>query len=391
MLAAMTTSAELFARAVEAMPGGNTRSTLYIPPVPPYARRGTGCRLVDEDGHETFDLQSNYTTLVHGHRHPVVMAAAMAAIEDGTCFGLPSRHDVALAERISERVPVVERLRFTNSGSEAVMMAFRTARALTGKNGILRFEGSYHGIYDAALPAGAAGIPDVVYGDLYDTPVADEAAFLQALDEHGDRLACVIIDLMPNRAGLKPVPQAFADLVRAETTRRGILLIVDEVITLRLGLSGLHGRYGITPDLVTMGKIIGGGFAVGAWGGPADVMGVLDPRRAGNVPHAGTFSANPVTCAAGLAALDLLDQAGDRPHQRPRRPAARGRGGDWATTWPAPARCSGCPTSSATTTPGGGSTTRGLLVATNGLCSLSTVMTEADVEEIAARFAAARE
>ncbi len=390
MLAAMTTSAELFARAVEAMPGGNTRSTLYIPPVPPYARRGTGCRLVDEDGHETFDLQANYTTLVHGHRHPVVMAAATAALEDGTCFGLPSRHDVALAERISERVPVVERLRFTNSGSEAVMMAFRTARALTGRDGILRFEGSYHGIYDAALPAGAAGIPDVVYGDLYDTPVADEAAFLRALDEHGDRLACVIIDLMPNRAGLRPVPQAFADLVRAETTRRGILLIVDEVITLRLGLSGLHGRYGITPDLVTMGKIIGGGFAVGAWGGPADVMGVLDPRRAGNVPHAGTFSANPVTCAAGLAALDLLDQAAiDRinAHGDRLREAVAAMGynvagsgslfrlldilGDYDAWWRL--------------------YNAGVLVATNGLCSLSTVMTDADLEEIAARFAAARE
>ena len=256
---------------------------------------------------------------------------------------------------------------------------------------MLRFEGSYHGIYDAALPAGAAGIPDVVYGDLYDTPVADEAAFLRALDEHGDRLACVIIDLMPNRAGLKPVPQAFADLVRAETTRRGILLIVDEVITLRLGLSGLHGRYGITPDLVTMGKIIGGGFAVGAWGGPADVMGVLDPRRAGNVPHAGTFSANPVTCAAGLAALDLLDQAaidrinaqGDRL-----REAVAALGYNVA---------------------GSGSLFRLLddprrlrrLVAAlprrsarrdeRPLLGLSTVMTDGDVEEIAARFAAARE
>jgi glutamate-1-semialdehyde 2,1-aminomutase len=200
----------------------------------------------------------------------------------------------------------------------------------------------------------------------------------------------VIIDLMPNRAGLKPVPQAFADLVRAETTRRGILLIVDEVITLRLGLSGLHGRYGITPDLVTMGKIIGGGFAVGAWGGPADVMGVLDPRRAGNVPHAGTFSANPVTCAAGLAALDLLDQAAiDRinAHGDRLREAVAAMGyhvagsgslfrlldilGDYDAWWRL--------------------YNAGVLVATNGLCSLSTVMTEADVEEIAARFAAARE
>jgi glutamate-1-semialdehyde 2,1-aminomutase len=390
MLAAMTTSADLYARAVEAMPGGNTRSTLYIPPVPPYARRGTGCRLQDEDGHEVFDLQANYTTLVHGHRHPVVMQAALQAMEDGTCFGLPSRHDVALAERLAERIPAVERVRFTNSGSEAVMMAIRTARALTGRDGVLRFEGSYHGIYDAALPAGAAGIPADTYGHLHDTPVADEPAFLAALDEHGDTLACVIIDLMPNRAGLKPVPQAFADLVRAETERRGILLIVDEVITLRLATGGLHGRYGIRPDLVTLGKIIGGGFAVGAWGGPQDVMGVLDPRRAGNVPHAGTFSANPVTCAAGLAAVDLLDEAaidrinalGERLRERVaaagyevngsgslfRIPAILGDFDAWWRIYRA-----------------------GVLIATNGLCSLSTVMTEADVDEIADRFAAAVE
>ena len=162
--------------------------------------------------------------------------------------------------------------------------------------------------------------------------------------------------------------QAFADLVRAETARRGILLIVDEVITLRLGLSGLHGRYGITPDLVTMGKIIGGGFAVGAWGGPADMMGVLDPRRAGNVPHAGTFSANPVTCAAGLAALDLLDQpAIDRinAHGDRLREAVAAMGYNVAGS----GSLFRLPTSSATTTPGGGSTAAGILVATNGLCS----------------------
>ena len=194
---------------------------------------------------------------------------------------------------------------------------------------------------------------------------------------------------MPNRAGLKPVPQAFADLVRAETARRGIVLIVDEVITLRLGIAGLHGIYGLRPDLVTMGKIIGGGFAVGAWGGPLDVMSVLDPRRAGNVPHAGTFSANPVTCAAGLAAVDLLDQAaidrinalGDRLRERVaalgyevngsgslfRIPPILGDFDAWWRIYRA-----------------------GVLIATNGLCSVSTVMTDADVDEIAERFAAAR-
>jgi glutamate-1-semialdehyde 2,1-aminomutase len=384
------TSADLYARAVAAMPGGNTRSTLHIPPVPPYAARGEGCRLIDEDDHEVIDLQNNYTTLVHGHRHPVVMAAAAAAMDEGTCFGLPTRHDVALAERIAQRVPAVERLRFTNSGSEAVMMAVRTARAFTGRDLLLRFDGSYHGIYDAALPDGAPGLTRAASGDVRTIPVADAAAFTAALDRDGDRIAAVIVDLMPNRAGLRPVPQAFADLVRAETRRREILLIVDEVITLRLGVGGLQGRYGLEPDLVTMGKIIGGGFAVGAWGGSAEVMAILDPRRGDTaVPHAGTFSANPVTTAAGLAALDLLDApAIDRLNAM--GDDLRGRVGALGYD-----------------VAGSGSLFRllavlgdfdlwwrlyraGLLVATNGLCSLSTVMTGDDVDEIASRFAAAR-
>jgi glutamate-1-semialdehyde 2,1-aminomutase len=388
MLAGMTSSAELFARAVEAMPGGNTRSTLYIPPVPPYARRGEGCRLEDEDGHVSIDLQLNYTTLVHGHGHPSLLAAATAAMADGTCFGLPSRHDVALAERICERVPAVDRLRFANSGSEAVMMAVRTARAFTGRDAVLRFAGSYHGIYDAALDESAPGLTAAGRSELVTVGVADGAGFLRALDADGDRLACVIIDLMPNRAGLEPVPADFAALVRRETAARGILLICDEVITLRLETGGLQVRYGLRPDLVTMGKIIGGGFAVGAWGGRADVMAILDPRT-GVLPHAGTFSANPVTCAAGLVALDLLDAPaiarlnamGDDLRERVAALGYRVAGsgslfrlldllGDvdgWRRLYGA-----------------------GLLVATNGLCSLSTVMMPADVDEVERRFAAAK-
>jgi glutamate-1-semialdehyde 2,1-aminomutase len=316
------------------------------------------------------------------------MAAANAALEEGTCFGLPTRHDVALAERIAERVPAVERLRFTNSGSEAVMMAARTARAFTGRDLVLRFGGSYHGICDVALPEDARGLTEAARHDVRTVPVADSEAFVAALDREGDRIAAVIIDLMPNRAGLRPVPQAFADLVRAETRRRGILLIVDEVITLRLEVSGLHGRYGLQPDLVTMGKIIGGGFAVGAWGGTADVMAILDPRVEDNVPHAGTFSANPVTTAAGLAAVDLLDAAAIE-RLNAMGEGLRGRVADLGYD-----------------VAGSGSLFRllevlgnydlwwrlyraGVMVATNGLCSLSTVMTDDDVDAIADRFAAA--
>ena len=384
------TSADLFARALEAMPGGNTRTTLYLPPVPPYVRSGEGCVVRDEDGHETIDLHGNYTTLVHGNAHPQILAAAYEAIADGTCFGLPSRHDVDLAEALCSRVAAVDRVRFTNSGSEAVMMAVRTARAATGRDGVLRFAGSYHGIADIALPEDAAGLPASARDDLWTLPVADADAFVAALDRDGDRIGCVVIDLMPNRAGLKPVPQAFADLVRRETERRGIVLIVDEVITLRLERGGLHARYGLTPDLVTMGKIIGGGFAVGAWGGAAGLMAVLDPRvGATSLPHAGTFSANPVTMRAGVAALELLDAAaiarinvlGDDLRERVGALgyAVSGSGslfrlldvlGNFDAWWRL--------------------YRAGILSAANGLCSLSTVMDGAVVDELERRFAAAR-
>jgi glutamate-1-semialdehyde 2,1-aminomutase len=383
------TSRDLYARALETMPGGNTRTTLYIPPVPPYARSGSGSRLLDEDGHETIDLHGNYTTLVHGHGHPVVVAAAAAALAGGTCFGLPSRHDVALAEAICRRVQAVERVRFANSGTEAVMYALRAARAFTGRPGVLRFAGSYHGMYDAVLAEDARGLTDGPRGELVTVPVADGPAFLAAIEREGHRLACVIIDLMPNRAGLQPVPAEFAALVRAETAARGILLVVDEVITLREETGGLQSAYGLVPDLVTMGKIIGGGFAVGAFGGRADVMAVMDPRLGGAMPHAGTFSANPVTMAAGLAALDLLDETATRrlnalgEDLRARVAAlgyaVAGRGSlfrlldllDDVDGWWCLYRA-------------------GILVGTNGLCSLSTVMDGPTVDELERRFAAAR-
>ena len=382
------TSAELYQRALQTMPGGNTRTTLYIPPVPPYASSGEGYVVIDEDGHSTIDLHGNYTSLVHGHRHPAVVAAASAALDEGICFGLPTRHDVALAERLCARIAAVERVRFANSGTEAVLMAVRTARAFTGRSKVLRFAGSYHGMAEAVLPADSRGLPAGVAADLVTVPVADADALGDAIARHGGDLACVVIDLMPNRAGLEPVPQAFAELVRSETRRNGIVLIVDEVITLRLAPDGLHGLYRIAPDLVTMGKVIGGGFAIGAWGGSASVMGVLDPRVPGAIAHAGTFAANPVTMRAGLAAVDLLDAAAtDRLNALGEDLRARvaalgyrvaGKGSlfrvldreaddGWWRLYRA-----------------------GLLIGRNGLCSLSTVMDASTLDEVERRFAAAR-
>jgi glutamate-1-semialdehyde 2,1-aminomutase len=265
----------------------------------------------------------------------------------------------------------------------------RTARVVTGRDGVLRFAGAYHGSAEAALPLDAPGLPATSRADLITTPQADAAAFLAALERDGQRVACVVIDLMPNRAGLVPVPDAFAALVRAETRRRGILLVVDEVITARLGVAGLHARYALEPDLVTLGKIIGGGFAVGAFGGSADVMGVLDPRRDDALPHAGTFSANPVTMRAGLAAMDMLsadaitriNTLGDALRDRIGRLgyAVSGAGSLfrlveveqdpqlWWRMYDA-----------------------GVLVGTNGLCSVSTVMRDEDADQVVDALRAAR-
>jgi glutamate-1-semialdehyde 2,1-aminomutase len=302
-------SRALYERALRLLPGGNTRTTLFVPPHPPYAVRGEGYELVDADGQRLIDLHANYTSLVHGHAHPTLVEAAAEALRDGFCFGLPTEAELDLAEALCERVPAVERVRFANSGTEAVMMAIRAARAFTGRARVLRFDGAYHGTYDAVLTGLSPGITDGVRGESSCAPFGDEEAFRAALDDAGDELACVLLDLMPNRAGLRQATPRFASLVREETARRGALLVVDEVITFRLGYGGLQERYGLRGDLVTFGKIVGGGFPAGAFGGRADVMEVFDPSRPGHVPHGGTFSANPITMRAGLAGLRLLGRA----------------------------------------------------------------------------------
>jgi glutamate-1-semialdehyde 2,1-aminomutase len=380
-----TRSAALFERARTVLPGGNTRTTLFVPPHPPYAAYGEGYELVDVDGRRVIDLHANYTALVHGHAHPALVAEATEAVREGSCFGLPTEAEVELAEALCGRVAPLERVRFTNSGTEAVMMAIRAARAASGRPGLLRFEGAYHGTYDAVATETSRGVPDGVGADVGVVPFDDETAFLAALDDRGDQLACVLLDLMPNRVGLRRASESFARLVREETRRREIVLIVDEVITFRLSYGGIQERYGIEGDLVTFGKVIGGGFAIGAFGGRTDLMAAFDPSEPGHVPHGGTFSANPVATRAGLAALRLLDRAAiDRANmlgERLRSELAKlgldtaGRGSllqvgielaDWWRLYEA-----------------------GVLVTPNGLAAISTVMDDAVIDEVVARFARA--
>ncbi len=298
----------LYERALRHLAGGKSpRSTVFVPPHPPYALRGEGWRLFDVDGAELIDLQANYASLVHGHAFAPAVRAAAQALADGSAFGLPTAAEVELAEHLAARLGWAERWRFAGSGTEAVMAAVRAARAATGRDGLVRFQGCYHGSWDTVAQPGAPGVPAAAHEDVVTLPVGDGRALLAALDEHGPQLACVLLDLMPNRAGLRPADPEFVALVRRETARRGIVLILDEVITFRLGVGGMQQTYGVEGDLVVLGKAIGGGLPIGALGGRPELMDVFDPRRPDAVAHGGTFSANPVSLRAGLAALEALD------------------------------------------------------------------------------------
>lgn len=265
--------------------------------------------MVDVEGRELIDLHGDYSALVHGNAFAPVVAAAREALESGSAFGLPTAAEVELAECLAGRIGWAERWRFTSSGSEAVMAAVRAARAGTGRDMVVRFAECYHGGWDALAQPGAGGVPEGVRQPVLTLPLGDPDALAHALAEHEGEIACVLLDLMPNRAGLHPVAAEFAKLAREDTRRRGIVLIVDEVITFRMAGGGMQELYGIEGDIVTLGKLIGGGMPVGALGGRAEWMDVFDPASPDAVALAGTFAANPVSMRAGLVALHALGAA----------------------------------------------------------------------------------
>jgi glutamate-1-semialdehyde 2,1-aminomutase len=319
-------SAKLNERARKVMPGGNTRTTVYLAPHPPYAVRGEGAVVVDADGQERLDVVNNYTSLMHGHADPDINAAVIEQLQHGTAFGMPTEHEIALAELLTSRVPSVEQIRFTNSGSEAVMMAVKAARAYTGRPKIAKFEGCYHGSYDfvevsLATPPDlwrddpishpySHGTPQAVLDSVVVLPYNDADTCERLIERHKDELAAVLIDPMPMRAGLVPAEPAFLERLRALTSQYGILLIFDEVISFRVAYGGAQSRTNVRPDLTAMAKIIGGGFPVGAVGGTAEAMSVFDPTQGyPRAPHGGTFNANPITMVAGKVAMEKMTPA----------------------------------------------------------------------------------
>lgn len=321
-------SRALHERAQQSLPGGDTRASVFYRPYPVYMAKGEGCRLHDVDGNTYLDFLGNYTSLVHGHAHPRIVEAVARQAALGTAHGAPVEAQVALAEAVCGRVAAVDRLRFTNSGSEAVMQAIRAARAFTGRSGLLKMEGGYHGTYDAAevsVDPGAGappwpqgwpegpGLSPGLTGEVLVAPFNDLETTRRIIEAQGERLAAVILEPALTAAGTIPADRAFLEGTFAAARAAGILLILDEVVTFRLAPGGAQALYDVRPDLVTFGKVIGGGLPVGAFGGRRDVMALFDPGHAGGVVHAGTFNGNAMTAAAGVAALELLTpQAIDR-------------------------------------------------------------------------------
>jgi glutamate-1-semialdehyde 2,1-aminomutase len=319
-LARTPRSAALFERASASLPGGSTRTTIYSAPYPPYMARGEGIRTWDIDGNEYRDFLGNYTSLILGHAHPEVVAAVEAQVRRGSAFAAPTETEIELAEEIRRRLPSVELLRFTNSGTEATMFALRAARAFTSRPLVARFEHAYHGTHDTAVPW-TPGVPDAVSGLVLELPWADPEGVERALAGRERELAAIIIEPVQGAGGVRAAPPEFLRFLRDLTTRIGALLVFDEVIAFRIGPNGAQGRLGgVRPDLTTLGKIIGGGYASGAFGGRADVLAQFDARRSGSLVHGGTFNGNPVSAAAGLATLrhltperyDALERLADR-------------------------------------------------------------------------------
>lgn len=311
-------SAEVYERAKESLPGGNSRHQVYFDPFPFYVADARGPRLRDVDDHSYVDLVNNYTSLVHGHAHPDVVARATEQIGRGTAFGAPSSLEVDLAAELRQRIRSLDAVRFASSGTEAVYYAIRTARAFTGRDAVMKAEGGYSGGFDSvqvsvkhlgAVPGQSVpecGVPPAVAEQTHVIPFNDVDKTVEVIRRVGRECACLVVEPLQGSGGALPADPSYLAAIREETSNVGCLLLLDEVQTLRLGYGGMQEHYGVEADLTAMGKLIGGGFPIGAFGGRSDVMAVNDPRRPETPMHAGTYNANPVSLAAGLETLRLL-------------------------------------------------------------------------------------
>jgi glutamate-1-semialdehyde 2,1-aminomutase len=300
-----------YAEACGVLPGGNTRTVLFYPPFPLTMVRGKDARLWDADGHEYIDFLGEYTAALYGHSNPAIRAAIERALDGGIDLGGHNSLEPKLAAALCSRFPSIELVRFTNSGTEANLMALSTARAITRREKVLVFNGAYHGgVFSFANGGGPINAPFefvvATYNDLDHT--------MALLEKNAGSLAAVLIEPMMGAGGCIPAERAFLQALREAASKHGILLIFDEVMTSRLSPGGLQEAYGILPDITTLGKYIGGGMTCGAFGGRAEIMQRFDARQPGAFPHAGTFNNNVLTMSAGIAGMSLYTPEVARQH-----------------------------------------------------------------------------
>lgn len=318
-------SRRLHTEACKYMPGGDTRTATFFLPFPNFIKYGDGAYMYDEDGFKLLDFQNNYTSLIHGHAHPETVEAVREQIAKGSAYTAPFEKQIELSAILTQRFPSVDMIRYTNSGTEANMHALRIARAYTGKAKIIKTEGGYHGttdVFEASVDpnikkAGtldqikvipeSRGVSENALKDVLVVPFNDIERTRKMIEEHYRETACIIIEPIMGSAGQITPDLEYLKFLREITEQYHIVLIFDEVVTGRLSLGGAQKFYGVTPDLTTMGKIIGGGTPVGAFGGKQEIMQMYDPREK-KMYHSGTFNGNAVTMAAGLATMRAYNQ-----------------------------------------------------------------------------------
>ncbi len=321
------TSKAIFDRAVGVLTGGVSRNTIFRKPHPYYAASANGSYIKDIDGVKRLDFANNMASLIHGHSHPAIVSAVTDQLKKGSAFTMGTEAEVIFAELLTSRSPMFEKIRFMNSGTEAVMTMIKASRAYTGKFKLAKAEGAYHGTYDyaeisqTANPSNWGDInkpnavpvvqhtPKGLTDDVVIFPFNDIERTIHILDQNADQIACVLIDPVPHRIGLFPATNEFIEAIYHWTRKNKAILAFDEVVSYRVTYAGAQCNYSVKPDLTALGKIIGGGFPIGALAGKSEIMEVLDPRGTFlKHPHSGTFSANPISTTAGRVAMELFDE-----------------------------------------------------------------------------------
>ncbi len=317
----------IYQRAVEVLTGGVSRNTIFRKPHPYYVASANGSYITDIEGKKRLDFANNMASLIHGHSHPAIVKSVTEQLKKGSAFTMATEAEVIFAELLTSRSPGFEKIRFINSGTEAVMTMIKAARAYTGKSMIAKAEGAYHGTYDYAeisqtsnpgnwgdidkpnaIPV-VQSTPQRILDDVVIYPFNDIERTIHLLDQNADQIACVLVDPVPHRIGLFPATNEFVEAIYNWTRRNNALLAFDEVVSYRVNYAGMQDSYSVKPDLTAMAKIIGGGFAIGALAGKSEIMQVLDPRETFlRHPHSGTFSANPISTTAGRVTMEMFDE-----------------------------------------------------------------------------------